>query len=1103
MKYPFLHQRFDEVCGKYPLRVAIEEEGKEITYEELRESGCRLADLLRQTAPGKGAVITAFLPSGIDLVTSILAIWRSGHIYMPVQVNVRAEQLRKVLALAGSDTVITYAASFDTLKALVKEAAIPLRSVIVIDGDQGRPISWQPDPGDTHSHPAPEGASADADPDGSYLIFTSGTTGEGKPILGSHEGLSQFIHWQIQEFQLDDTCRVSQLSQTTFDASLRDIFIPLCTGGVLCIPPAGLKFQVPRLIGWLQDRAITLLHCVPSILRAIIKETDGKETSAEYSLFPRLQYFLMAGEPLYARDIAAWRKNCGGNTELVNLYGTSETTLCKTLHRIGELPADMREVLHAGHPIGQAFIAIMKDGRLCRTGEIGEIYIISRYISKGYYRDPEKTRERFVPNPLEGSLVPTAHKTGDLARYRSDNSIEVLGRLDDQVKLNGLRVDLNEVESAILQTAGITQVVIKALENSEKALELACYYTGLRHEADTLRRDLQKRIAENTIPAYFIHLDEFPLNINGKINKSALPAVEQAPLADGDTQQELSPTEAVLEAIWKEVFNKTRIGKEISFFSIGGTSLKAIRIISQVYKRLEVLITINDLFAYPTIGGLAKFVEGARKKAFAEIKLLGKQDTYELSAVQKRIWSIDQFADNKALYNVPEIYLFEGYLHREAFEKALHTLVERHEILRTTFELVNDEPGQRIHEAAGWHFKMDFLDYSLHEEPLKAAIDFSMDESLKEFDLAVGPLLKTILIRLSDTEYVFIFVTHHIVSDAWSQEIIGRDVLSVYEALAAGRALSLEPIKIQYKDFASWHNKRLADRSAHHRSFWLEKFAERPPSLNLPLDHPRPARQTFNADEVTVRLDPAVSKGLLALAAKHTASGFHIVLALINHLLYKYSGQRDIVIGAPIADRGHVDIENQVGVYFNTLPFRTKFKGEHSFEELLEIVKNDSLRVFDHLDYPFENILEDIQLNKDQSRNPLFDVGLTYISFLNIGTRAEDAGEPGIHSIAVKGIYPGFKFIKSDLWIKAVENGTEPLLFVFSYNTDLFKPAFATRLMNDFRRLAELVVSQPAGSLDGLIRLAKAAKEADDWQKSQHIRKHHMEVLKHFRVGVK
>jgi amino acid adenylation domain-containing protein len=1092
MKYPLLHEAFERIAGEQPSAVAIDAGDTTITYRGLQESAVRLGDRLCDAAVGP--VVATFLPAGIGLVSSILAIWRAGKVYMPVQVKASAEQFAGVMSIAGCATVVTDREHLPRLK----EMGMPLAAIVLLDGGVETGIASE--------------AMEPVDADGSYIIFTSGTTGAGKPILGSHEGLSQFIHWEIREFAVDNSCRVSQLAQITFDASLRDIFVPLIAGGVLEIPAADIKYQVPKLIEWIREKAITLLHCVPSVLRMIIRETDGKESkttpASETPLFPQLKHILMAGEALYAGDILAWRANCGDNTELVNLYGTSETTLCKTFHRIGEVSMDKGELLHAGRPIEQAFIAIIKDGRLARIGEIGEVYILSRYISLGYFRNAQKTAERFVPNPLEGSPVKTAYRAGDLARYRKDHTIEVLGRLDDQVKVNGVRADLNELESAILQTPGIMQAVVKAITNEDKAVELACYYTGTSFETGQLRAQLQPRIAAELLPAYFVHLEEFPLSINGKINKSLLPAIQREKTTAGVETSDWTAAETALLDIWKLVFNKTAIDKEVSFFALGGTSLKAIRVIAQVYKKLEVLITINDLFTHPSIAGLAAFVDKARKQAFSEIKLVGKQEHYELSAVQKRIWAIDQSTDNKALYNVPEIYLFEGNLHLEAFAQALQLLVQRHEILRTTFRLVDGEPRQFVQEINESPFRLEFLDYSLHDEPMQAAIGLSQDEALKAFDLAQGPLLKAILVKLSEGAHLFIFMTHHIASDAWSQEIIGRDVLSVYEALATGRKPSLEPIKIQYKDFAAWSNRRLEQRLDDHRSFWLQQFEQLPAPLQLPLDFPRPAKQGFQAEEVSVRLDPEVSKGLLSLASQQGASGYHLVLALVNQLLYGFTGQRDIVLGCPVADRSHVDVENQVGVYFNTLPFRTRFAGEQSFADLVAQVKKETLSIFEHIDYPFENILEDIQWTGEAGRNPLFDVGLTHISFLNIGSRPAGSGEQlslpivedGGHSIQVKGIYPGFPFIKSDLWIKAVENGAEPLLFVFAYNTGLFKASFATRLIADFRRLAALVVKHPSESIDGLVRLVKAARQTDEQQRAQQVRKGQLEVLKHFKL---
>jgi len=1102
MKYPLLHELFDNISSKYPSRTAVVNGPQEVSYEALQQRSLQLAASLQDAGLEKETVVATLLPAGADLAATAIALLRRGLIYMPLDARIPTVRIQNMLSITGAKIIVTNEELLDTAKKIAKEAADNLEYVLLLNAAAPQLFSVENDgtlaPVAYPGNPAEEDTATDS----CYIFFTSGTTGNGKPILGSHQGLSQFIQWEIKEFGLNENCRVSQLAQVTFDASLRDMFVPLATGGALCVPPKDAKFQMPVLIEWLQEQKVSLVHCVPSVFRLLTRELEQQSSGS--ITFPDLQFILMAGEMLYAKDIAAWRHVAGNGTELVNLYGASEVTMAKTFYRIAEIPEDGGEPLHVGQPIDQAFIAVMSGNRLAKIGEIGEIYIITHYASKGYYGDPVKTAERFVKNPLEGSTVPVAYRTGDLGRYRKDRSIEVLGRQDDQLKINGIRVELQDLEQIILETEGIAQVVIKVLETPNNAKELACYYTGVAQDVAKLRDVLKEQLSDSVLPAYYIHLKEFPLTLNGKVDKAALPKPEYVDNTVTADTPAFSAGEATMEEIWRDVFKMKQIGRNASFFSIGGTSLKAIRVISQVYKRFNVLITINDLFAYPTIAALTTFVEKGKKSEFTGIKPVAKQDTYEVSAVQKRIWAIDQFSGNGALYNVPEIYLFEGALNTAAFEKALTALVERHEVLRTTFELVNGEPRQRIHDAASWNFGVAVLDYSKDEAPFDKAIALSNDISVEPFDLQTGPLLRATLVKIAENEHIFIFVTHHIISDAWSQEIIARDVLAYYDAFTAAKQPALEPLKIQYKDFAAWHNERLASRSADHCSFWKKQFEDGISKLKLPLDYPRPAEQTFNAEEISFRLNAKVSTALRDLGRQHNTSGFNTVMALVNLLLYKYTDQGDIVLGSPVADRGHADTDNQIGVYFNTLPLRTRFKGDESFVQLLNKVADVTLKAFDHVDYPFENILEDINAEYDKQRNPLFDVGLTYLSFLHTGTEAASAEQQGGEAaISVKGIYPGFKFIKSDLWIKAVENGNEPFVFVLSYNTDLFKASFAARFIEDLHSLAALAVEQPSAALDVLVENAKTRSAQANEQKQQHVRHRNLEVLKNFRVGAR
>jgi len=1055
-----VHTVFEQRAQQSPRAIALEKEGDAVSYQALNEGANQLTHLLLDLEVTNEQVIGTLLSPGVELTTALLAIFKAGGVYLPIDQTFARKRLQQVFSECAPGIVITDRTTQKAAEKLMADLAASVRYLIVLE-PQGFTL-FRKEKGVFTQVPVSAAGYARHNPnvsispeDGNYLFYTSGSTGEGKAMLGCHKSLSHFLHWQTQEFGIDASVRVSQLSQITFDASLRDMLLPLTTGGTLCIPSAELKHNPAQLIEWLEARRITLIHCVPSLFKLLTKELLSRDGFGKQ--LPDLSYVLMAGEALYQKDIANWRQAVGEHVEIVNLYGTSETTLAKTFHRIAALSGDLNQVLHVGKPIADTLVLITNGHLLCEVGEIGEIYIATPYRTKGYYNRPQLTGEVFVQNPLVSERAEIVHQTGDHGRYLKDGSIEVLGRKDDQVKVNGIRVELNEVRQAMLGVEGVRQVEVVAHKNKDQQVELIGYYTGLQWRADVFKAQMKDALNENMMPAYCIHLDEFPLTINGKIDKKALPKPESVVIQAQDYLAPANATEKQLEEIWKQILGLSQIGTQVSFFKIGGTSLKAIQMISRIYKAYEVLIKINDIFANPTIGQLSQVIARAAKASYQDIRPVAVEASYEVSLAQRRLWIASQFEEESIAYNIPSAYWLEGELDQHAFGKAFATLVQRHESLRTTFIVVDGEPRQVIHPSDSYGFQLEFTD--LQNSPARTEKAYALAEEAAStvFDLTNGPLLQARLIQLEPDQYVFLLTMHHIISDGWSMEVLINEVLTLYKAYKAGEAPTLEPLNIQYKDYTAWQNQQLRDtRLSNTREYWLNQLEGDLPSLELPLDFDRPLLQTFRGNTTLLTIDSDLREGLQTVCWANDTTLFMVFVAAVNALLYRYSGQKDIIVGLPIAGRNHKDLENQIGFYVNMLALRLRFESEMSFRDLLTQTRKTALDAYEHEMYPFIQLVEDLKLGSNLNRTSLFDVVVQMQD-----AELEGGKTPEMEGITVKPFKAKYTASKFDLTFNIMEMG--PQIYIgMEYNTDLFLESTIDKLKNDLLQLLQ-IVSQHEG----------------------------------------
>ncbi|MFH0728006.1 MAG: amino acid adenylation domain-containing protein [Pseudomonadota bacterium] len=1090
-----IHTVFEEIAEKFTEKIAVRHAEREISYGDLNRLSGDIASRLSAVGVQRDVIVGILLESGIEYVAAILGVMKAGGVFLPLDMSFPEKRLEYILTKTVPEVLIADEGFDEVSRRLagagIRDGASP---VILIDPDfrvtvRGEIGSTEKISGDSslftvHSSPftvhrPPVTALPDPD-DSAYIMYTSGSTGEPKAIVGCHKSLSHFVHWEVKEFGFDEHVRVTQLPPVTFDASLRDIFVPLITGGTLCIPEKEIRTDLNALLRWMEATGITLVHCVPSLFRMLLREIEDLGGGGE--VLPELRYILMAGEPLYGKDVIRWMERVGERIELVNLYGPSETTLVKTFHRIRQRPAHPNAMIPAGLPISNTAILITKGKRLCEPGEIGDIFIKTPFGTKGYYRDPELTKMSFVPNPLTGDADDIVYKTGDMGRYLPDRSIEFIGRLDTQVKVNGVRIELGEIEKTLMGSDAIDQTVVVGHRSPENETTLVCYYTEKgATDAGKISAWLREALPAYMVPSFYVRLDVFPLNINGKIDRKALPKPEAMIYEGIAFQAPANETEEALARIWGEVLHLKKVGVNNPFFQTGGHSLTATRVLSRIYRELGVEVSLRDFFANQTIRALAALIGKHTRPGFTPIPVLERQPDYALSPSQRRLWILDRMEEGSVAYSLPGLFRVEGKFDIPLFHRAFFTLIARHESLRTTFFETDNGPRQRVREISDFleDFKIGEIDLSQAQDSETLALQYAREQARVPFDLSMGPLLRVTVILLSDGRHAIFLNLHHIIGDAWSFDILARELLEIYEAYRKGAGgsyqggadaeNSLLPPRVQYRDYAAWQNARLEAAEAQDLSrYWAEKlFGSGSSPLNLPWDYPRPRFQTYRGKTLFFDLDERLTAGLTRIAQKRDASLFMVLLALVKTLLFRYSGQEDIIVGSPVACRNHPDLEDQIGFYANTLALRDQMAGDDAFPAVLEKVKKTAIDALDHQQYPFDRLVDELDLARDPGRAPLFDVMLVY--------RDEDGATPKQGDLRITAIEVESGTSRFDLTFE-ISRSAGTLRIGINYNTDLFRDATIERMASHVSTLSESILSHAGSPISELDILSPAEK---------------------------
>lgn len=1043
-----IQERFRQQAQRSPQNIAAVFEDQRLTYAQLDARANQLAHRLRELGVGPEVPVAICMERSLGMIIGLLGILKAGGAYVPLDPDYPLERIRYVLKDVQAPVMLTQKSLIDRLTGLGVET-------VCVDSD------WE-----TIAKYDAEAPNIDLTSTGlAYVIYTSGSTGQPKGVMVEHRGLSNAVDWIVETLKLSSGDRCLLKTPITFDAAGRELFPILLAGGTLVIAEPGGHRDSRYLAEIIRDQRISILHCVPSILRLLSDEPALEECAA-------LRGVMCGGEALTPQIVTRFLGR--SLARLYNVYGPTEAIIDSTYWRC-ENPA-AHSTIPIGRPIQNVQVYILDDlQNLLPIGAAGDLYIGGSGLARGYVGRADLTAEKFVPDPFSHAPGGRIYKTGDRARYLSDGNIEYLGRIDGQVKLRGFRIELGEIETALRGHPAVRDAIVLVQESDAGEKRLVAYVAAAenaRPSTTELRNFIKTDLPEHMIPAVFVLLDALPLSANGKVDRRALPKLDaKRPELDGGFVASRTPTEELLSQIWGQVLGMERVGIHDDFFQLGGHSLLATQVVSRIREAFHVEMPLRRLFEAPTVAALAASIDtgGEIRRQAPPIVPVSRSGDLPLSFAQQRLWFIDQLDPGSSVYNFPVAVHLSGPLNVAALKQGLNEIVKRHEALRTTVATVDGRPIQII--AAALQLALPIVDLREMPEPERGleVQRLAVNEALRPFDLAEGPLVRATLLRLGDNEYVGLLTMHHIVCDGWSTGILIRELAVLYEGFCLGKPVLLPDLPIQYADFAYWQRSWLEGEVLEIQlDYWRRQLGTAPALLDLPTDHTRPMVQTFRGAHQSLRIPQSLSTGLKALSRQHGATLFMTLLATFKILLHCYTSQDDISVGTPIANRNQLELEGLIGFFVNILVMRTDLSGNPTFSEILRRVREVCLGAYAHQDLPFERLVEELRLERNLSRNPLFQV-----MFVLQNSRSEKVELQGLtlNPLQIDGGTTHF-----DLTLH-IADAADELVATIAYNTNLFDPSTIARMLQRFEIVLQAMYSSPDRHLSELQLLTEDERE--------------------------
>ncbi|MCP4154116.1 MAG: amino acid adenylation domain-containing protein, partial [bacterium] len=1061
-----------------------------VTYRELNEKSNRLSQLLKSKGAEPGKIVAIMVERSIEMIIGLLGILKSGAAYLPIDPASPGERINYMLA--DSHTKILLTEVSNTIEQEKNTEEWKKKGIELIGFSELKKERVQVT---EEKRRQPSSTLA-------YIIYTSGTTGKPKGVMIQHRSIVNTLTWRKNYYKFGEKDVVLQMASYTFDSSVEDIFTSLLSGTRLITLPREKRLNLDYLKTTILREAVSHLLSVPSLYQSLLNEIPDSLRG--------LDFVTVAGDG-FTGELVRNHFEKLEHVKLFNEYGPTENSVCSTVYEF--TPGGDRILI--GKPINNVSCFITdKNSRLVPVGVVGELSLSGQNLSIGYLNNQELTAERFANNKLQitnykqipnnkkqktkkekiaGSLSPSfpnnrnpitdnhLYITGDLCRWLPDGNIEFLGRIDNQVKIRGFRIELGEIESCLSAHPGIKETVVIARKSTDDNTILCAYYvyntaeTTQQPESE-LKNHLTQYLPGYMIPNVFTNLEKLPLTPNGKVDRKALL---EMPIPNTEVQIHIAPRNSIekrLVRIWSNILGLPEggIGIDEDFFDIGGHSLRATVMVSKIHKEFNVKLPLSEIFKRNSIRTLSETITECRQDKYDTIEPAEKKEYYNLSSAQKRLYVLQQMELKNTVYNMPQTIPLLKDTDPLRLEDMFKKLIRRHEILRTAFNLIDGKPVQIIHPHIP--FKIETLRFDGSDSHRLTA---AKEAFFRPFDLKQAPLLRVGLIKIKDTPtgQLLLLDMHHIITDGMSQDVMTKEFFRLY----AGDVLS--PLKLRYRDYSEWQNGAVYKRSMKKQGkYWSTLFAGELPVLGLPTDYPRPRVQSFEGSNISFVLDEEKTVNLKKAAGEKGLTPYMIILSAFTILLSKLSGQEDIIVGTPTAGRKHVELENIVGMFVNTLAMRNYTHGETSMEAFLREVRENTLNAFENQEYQFEDLVDRLSVPRDTARNPLFDVMLNLInqsqykkqnqspqsrsttstpSIPSTTSIPSDANGAEAHKTpdAVSTTPAAVGTSKFDLTLNAVEG--EQLNLHLEYCTKLFKKATIKRFIAYFKEILQSVSAAP------------------------------------------
>jgi amino acid adenylation domain-containing protein len=1044
LQRPPVHVQAAAQAARRPEAVVLAWEGGRMTAAEVEARANRLANHLAARGVRPGARVAICMERAPEMMIAIVAAVKAGAAYVPIDPEYPAERIAWLLEDSAAAVLLTQARLAATLPPAAARA-------IAVDVEWERIECASAEPPRVHVHPEST----------AYVIYTSGSTGRPKGVEIPHRALTNHMAWIARVYPLGADGVLLHKSPFGFDVSIWEFWQPLLEGGRVMLAAPGGHRDPGYLVDVIRREGVTFAQFVPSLL-AIVAGEPGLEACTS------LRRVGAAGEALPTEIVRRIRARL--EVEVVNLYGPAEAAIHASSHVCEpDYPLAGASI---GRPVDNATVHLVDPLlRAVPRGAAGDLCVGGAGVGTGYLNRPALTAERFVPDPFSALPGSRMYRTGDRVRLASDDTLQYLGRFDFQVKLRGNRVELGEVEAALLRHPSVREAAAVVRGDALAAFVVAA--EGAEADPAALREALRVELPEFMVPSTIVRLDALPLNPNGKVNRKALP--DPAPAAAARGEAPATETERALAAVWAELLGRPA-GRGDGFFDLGGHSLLAMQLLSRLRRAFGVDVPIRTVFESSPLREMAARIDAARgEPAEADIVPTRRDGALPLSFAQERMWFLDRMLPGSPLYTIAYRIRLHGPVEPGPLARALQDLVGRHEALRTVFPPRDGQPTQVVMDPADVALPVSDLTVLPADVAEREVERMTAEEARRPFDLAGGPLVRAALVRLAEHDSVLLLSLHHIVADGWSMEVLFRELAQLYAAHAEGRAPELPPLAVQYPDFAAWQRERLAGARLERQIGWWRERLAGAPVLDLPTDRPRPAAPTHRGGQVEFYVDARVARAVDALARAEGATRFAVLLAAFQLLLARWSGQDDVVVGSPVAGRGRPETEGMVGLFVNVLALRTDLSGDPAFREVIRRAREGVVGAFAHQEVPFERLVDELRVERSVSRHPVFQVSFSVVQPTEV--------LPPLGTVQARLDPVDTGTAKFDLAMQLEPSG-DGLVGGIEYATDLFDAGTAERMAEHFAALLASLVAdpdRPLSRLPGLLRGEERRRVLEEW----------------------